>query len=129
MGKIAKVKLASILISAGFNERKVLNLIGYPKCESILYINESDGVMSIFAVTDSGRTRYDLSSSGNGSPLTPKLIPYLDHIEQSGENIYRFYFSNETQTKILAKGNLSIPGAPGWPEIKFLTPKYPIPTS
>ena len=129
MGKNARLNLGSVLIKAGFDARKVLKLIGYPTCVSISLIASPGVANSIFAVTSDSRIQYDLIGAARPKALNPKLISYLDHIEQSGNNVYQFSFSDGTQTKILAEENLTIPGPPGWPQIDFLQPKYPIPVS
>lgn len=127
MDKSIRLKIASALISSGFNAEKVLNLIRYPKCDSIRYVADAVQEIEVKVFSESSSMTYTLSSAGQGRKLKPKPFPLLDYIQQSGNNVYQFFFSDGSQTKILAKGNLSIPSAPQWPEIDFLKPKYPVP--
>lgn len=132
MSRQAKVRMADVLIAAGYNLRKVLGAIKYPTIESISF----DGKFSVdgfptnnitISLLDGEKGKVETATIdlGKNYPLKNKgLYSTITKLQHDGLCYFSIYYGGNTvlRNKYQSLSNDSVPVVPGYPVPKALMP-------
>lgn len=128
MSKQAKVRMADVLIDAGYGLKKVLRAIKYPVAESV----KVDGIIALGIVPPES-VNIDFIDSKKGTVESASIA--LDQTYNMKEKIYSsitrlshdysviisiFYSRQVVREKYISTNNRQIPLVPTWPKPKAL---------
>jgi hypothetical protein len=149
MSKPNLVKIADILVAAGYSKLKVLRSVNYPKAE-IIRIESESNEESIASLYDIFGKKKEIPVNANYNSADSLAYPGGAHVEVSivpdgswsiSMSVMSVKFDNGEISKVAfgaeASGGFvsvppihrqSIPECKGWPIPRFLNPKYPAKT-
>jgi len=129
MSKAAKVKLAGILHSAGYNLGAILSAIKYPQCVSLRqYFKATDTPADLSVTVYMGEKSEvtTLSADQTNSELSEPYLPLESYVEAAGSHVMQFNYNKKgTAVMLTFTENLSIPAPLNWPALDFIAPRYP----
>ena len=125
MFNIKKARMVDVLLGAGFNQKKVFTVLGFPKCTGIRL--EKDSILPDTIDLDI----YTISGHEKKTLVASKILPIKDinpvvsWLDIGSNRIINFYFDKGASVKLVCSNKVSIPMPAGMPTPKSIKPRYP----
>lgn len=129
MSKFAKVKMADVLFSAGYDKIKILDAIKYPKCKTIglhsIQTVPPPELVELEVISEDVKTqKLSFESPGVKKELETPVYSGISHCDTNIALTLDFLFGKRFNQRLAGYSKITIPPPTEWPIPVFLNVEF-----